>query len=100
MVKAIDVIDEKTKWIKDLEKCNKELFIATSQYKEVQAKLWLDTDFEEELGKKRPTVDEKKAYVTLHSLEHRDQRDLCRYNKEYILKMIDLCDDKLMVCDE
>ena len=100
MEKASKIIDEKEKWINELKSVNQELFIATSEYKEVQSKLWLNTDFEEVLGKKRPTVDEKKAYVTLHSLEHRDQRDLARYNKEYILKMIELCDDKFMVCDE
>ena len=32
-------------------------------YKEKEAKLLLETDFEEKLGKKRPTVDEKKAYL-------------------------------------
>ena len=32
-------------------------------YKEKEAKLLLETDFEEALGKKRPTVDEKKAYL-------------------------------------
>lgn len=100
MVKVSEVFNEKEKWINELKSVNQELFIATSQYKEIQAKLWLNTDFESELGKKRVTVDEKKAYVTLHSLEHRDQRDLARYNKEYILKMIELCDDKFMVCDE
>ena len=34
-------------------------------YKEEEAKLLLETDFEETLGKKRPTVAEKDAYVTL-----------------------------------
>ena len=45
-------------------------------YKEKEAKLLLETDFEEVLGKKRPTVDEKKAYITRelsdakHKLNH------------------------------
>lgn len=34
-------------------------------YKEEEAKLLLETNFEEELGKKRPTVSEKDAFVTL-----------------------------------
>jgi tetrahydromethanopterin S-methyltransferase subunit B len=34
-------------------------------YKEEEAKLLLETNFEEELGKSRPTVAEKDAYVTL-----------------------------------
>lgn len=32
-------------------------------YKEKEADILLNTDFEEALGKKRPTVDEKKAYI-------------------------------------
>ena len=45
-------------------------------YKEKEADLLLNTDFEEALGKKRPTVDEKKAYLLLqmkedkHTLNH------------------------------
>ena len=45
-------------------------------YKEKESKLLLETDFEEVLGKKRPTVDEKKAYITRelsdakHKLNH------------------------------
>ena len=34
-------------------------------YKEKEAKLLLETNFEEELGKSRPTVAEKDAFVTL-----------------------------------
>lgn len=100
MVSAVDIIEEKEKWIKELKKCNSELLNATSDYKGFQARLWLETDFEEVLNKKRPTVDEKKAYVTSKTLPHRDLRDIALYNKEYVLKMIDLCDDKLGVCDE
>ena len=45
-------------------------------YKEKEADLLLNTDFEETLGKKRPTVDEKKAWLLLqmkeakHELNH------------------------------
>ena len=45
-------------------------------YKEKEAKLLLETDFEEVIGKKRPTVDEKKAWLLLqmkeakHELNH------------------------------
>ena len=38
-------------------------------YKEKEAKLLLETDFEETLGKKRPTVDEKKAWLLLEMKE-------------------------------
>ena len=45
-------------------------------YKEREADLLLHTDFEEVLGKKRPTVDEKKSWLLLqmkeakHELNH------------------------------
>ena len=45
-------------------------------YKEKEADLLLNTDFEETLGKKRPTVDEKKSWLLLqmkeakHELNH------------------------------
>ena len=45
-------------------------------YKEREADLLLNTDFEEVLGKKRPTVDEKKSWLLLqmkeakHELNH------------------------------
>lgn len=42
-------------------------------YKEKEAKLLLETDFEEELGKKRPTVDEKKAWLLLQMKEDKHQ---------------------------
>ena len=38
-------------------------------YKEREADLLLNTDFEEVLGKKRPTVDEKKAWLLLEMKE-------------------------------
>ena len=38
-------------------------------YKEKEAELLLNTDFEEVLGKKRPTVDEKKAWLLLEMKE-------------------------------
>ena len=47
-------------------------------YKEKEARLLLETDFEEALGKKRPTVDEKKAYLLTqlnedkHELNHEE----------------------------
>ena len=42
-------------------------------YKEKEAKLLLETDFEEVLGKKRPTVDEKKSWLLLQMKEDKHQ---------------------------
>lgn len=93
----VDVINEKVALINDLADLNSQLLKATINYKVQQSKLWLETDFEEELGKKRPTVDEKKAYITKHSLLLREQRDTLINDKEVLLKKIEICDDKLGV---
>ena len=42
-------------------------------YKEKEAKLLLETDFEETLGKKRPTVDEKKSWLVLQMKEAKQE---------------------------
>ena len=42
-------------------------------YKEKEADLLLNTDFEEVLGKKRPTVDEKKAWLLLEMKEDKHE---------------------------
>lgn len=42
-------------------------------YKEKESKLLLKTDFEEVLGKKRPTVDEKKAWLLLQMKEDKHE---------------------------
>ena len=42
-------------------------------YKEKEAKLLLETDFETVLGKKRPTVDEKKSWLLLQMKEDKHQ---------------------------
>ena len=44
-------------------------------YKEEEAKLLLETNFEEELGKSRPTVAEKDAFVTLKLKPIREEVD-------------------------
>lgn len=89
------VIREKEALIDELERVNKELLVATTNYKVVQNTAWLEVDFAEVLGKARPTVDEKKAYVSSVSINHRDQRDKLKLEKEIILQKIDLCGDKL-----
>lgn len=94
-LKAMEVIKQKEAVIDELNEVNKELLQAIINYKQIKARLWLDTDFEEVLDKKRPTVDEKKAYVTAHSLVHFEQREKVKYQKEILLKQLDLCDSKL-----
>ena len=69
--------------IEELQKASQDIIELTLDYsakklllKEKEAKLMLETDFEEVLGKKRPTVDEKKSWLLLqmkeakHELNH------------------------------
>ena len=64
-------------------------------YKEKEAKLLLETDFEEVLGKKRPTVAEKEAYVFLQLEELKKEYDDCYYEleeakRDYEIKKMEL----------
>ena len=68
--------------IEELQKASEDIIMLTLDYsakklllKEKEAKLMLETDFEEVLGKKRPTVDEKKAYITLNTLKDKEALD-------------------------
>ena len=81
--------------INDLKESNDELVKAMMNYRLIQSQLWLETDFEEKIGKKRPTVDEKKAYVNAHSIIHKEQYEIANNNREIILFKIKLCEDKL-----
>ncbi len=49
-----------------------EYYIKKMELKKKEAKLLLHTDFEEVLGKKRPTVAEKDAWVLLQTTELKD----------------------------
>ena len=89
------VIKEKESLINDLKESYDELVKAMMNYRLIQSQLWLETDFEEKIGKKRPTVDEKKAYVNAHSIIHKEQYEIANNNREIILFKIKLCEDKL-----
>lgn len=68
--------------IEELQQASEDIIELTLDYsakklllKEKEAKLMLETDFEEVLGKKRPTVDEKKSYITLNTLKDKEALD-------------------------
>lgn len=54
------------------------------EYKEKEAKILLETDFEEVLGKKRPTVAEKEAYVLLELKDSKATVDKAYYKMEAV----------------
>ncbi len=94
------VIEEKEQLINQLSEIRAELLSATIDYRKVQNGLWLNTDFAEAIGRSRPTVDEKKAYISEHSLTQKLVKEEL-YNKvQYLLLKIELCNDKLRCCDE
>ena len=68
--------------IEELQQASEDIIMLTLDYsakklllKEKEARLMLETDFEEVLGKKRPTVDEKKGYITLQTLKEKEALD-------------------------
>ena len=68
--------------IEELQQASEDIINLTLDYsakklllKEKEAKLMLETDFEEVLSKKRPTVDEKKSYITLNTLKDKEALD-------------------------
>ena len=77
-----NVKTENREKLEELQKASQDIIELTLDYsakkillKEKEAKLMLETDFEEVLGKKRPTVDEKKAYITLQTLKDKEALD-------------------------
>lgn len=54
------------------------------EYKKAEANLMLNTDFEEVLGKKKPTVGEKEAYIFLELEELKKELDDCYYELEAV----------------
>ena len=54
------------------------------EYKKAEANLLLNTDFEEVLGKKRPTVGEKEAYIFQELEELKKELDDCYYELEAV----------------
>lgn len=86
--------------LEDLESTYKDYVSANINYIQKKSELWLDTDFATVLGSKRPTVDEKKAYVNKESLKLREARDELYYQAEYLRYKIEGYEKIIGVCDE
>ena len=70
-------------------------------YKEEEAKLLLETNFEEELGKSRPTVAEKDAFVTLKLKPIKEEVDKeVDIMKKKILILFLIIDIKMSIIEE
>lgn len=91
------IIAELESYVALLGKAQKEYVINIKNYNEKKSRLWLETDFAEVLEKGRPTVDEKKAYVTSQTLTEKTDRDNAYYNIQYIKSKIDVCYAKLEI---
>ena len=73
--------------IEDLYKINQEIVTTSLEYsvrkmelKKKEAELLLKTNFEEVLGKSRPTVGDKEAYITLQTEELKHKVDEAEMN--------------------
>ena len=85
------ILKELNSWIELLDRTQKEYVQASKNYSEVKNSIWLNTDWEDALGKTKPTVDEKKAYVSANSLIQRTDKDTAYYNILLIKEKIKLC---------
>lgn len=86
--------------LEELESTYKDYVSANIEYIQKKSELWLNTDFATTLGSKRPTVDEKKAYVNIQSLDLREARDELYYRAEYLRYKIEGYEKIIGVCDE
>lgn len=96
----MEIIKELDTNVESLHNAYKDYVQKVRAYKMKQSELWLDTDFKSVLNTGRPTVDEKKAYVNKHLESERTARDEAYYEIEYLKYKIDLCNQKLKVCNE
>lgn len=83
-----------------LQKAYKEYLLAYKNYKTKQNSLWLETDWEDAIGKARPTVDEKKAYISQNSMNEKLIKEDAYYNIQYIKYRIDVCNKKLEILNK
>jgi chromosome segregation ATPase len=58
--------------------------------KQMEAELLLNTNFEEELGKKRPTVDDKKAYILLKVKPLKEEVNALEFEVEALKRGYDI----------
>lgn len=86
--------------LKDLETAYPKYVEANIKYIQKKSELWLDTDFNKELNSKRPTVDEKKAYVNMNVLDEKMARDELYYQIEFLQYDIRALEKILEVRDE
>lgn len=89
------MIEQKRKLIEQLKEKKNEYTKLNIKYKEKKCKLMLETNFEEVLGKSRPTVGEKEAYIDLNTLTMREEKELLYNEIEYLRLQIELCNDEI-----
>ena len=86
-------IEKKEQIINELNEKRNEYTLKNIEYKKKKCKLMLETDFKTVLDSSRPTVDEKKAYISLNTIELRKEKELL-YNEIKLLELeIELCND-------
>lgn len=86
-------VDNKKQLAKELKETRDLYTRKNLEYKKEKCKLLLNTNFEEELGKSRPTVGEKEAFVDLKTLDLRLEKELL-YNKIKEIELeIEICTD-------
>ena len=65
------------------------------KYKETKCRLLLETDFATILNKSRPTVDDKKAYVDLNTLDLKKEKESLAIKIKTLELKLDLLNNKI-----
>lgn len=89
------MIEQKRKLIEELNEKKNKYTKSNIKYKEEKCRLMLETNFEEVLGKSRPTVGEKEAYIDFNTLKMREEKELLYNEIEYLRLQIELCNDEI-----
>lgn len=83
--------------IEDLYKINQEIVSTALEYsvrkmqlKKKEAELLLNTNFEEVLGKSRPTVGDKEAYITIQTEELKHKVDEAEMNLDGLKRLFSI----------
>ena len=91
------IIEHKNKLIKELNDTRNKFIKADIKYRRKKARMMVECDFVTLLNKSRPTVDEKKAYIELKTLNLKEKKELLNNKIKHLENEITICDDKLMI---
>lgn len=91
------IIKRKKELIEEYNQTKKKFIKADTRYRRKKCRMMLECNFEEILGKSRPTVAEKEAYIELKTLNLKQTKELIYNDLKLIEFEIGICDNELEV---